>query len=55
MQSSVDASHEAKSEEKPELKVEQVIEPFYAGKNEAKTEQNKSAEGKFKHKRKFKA
>ena len=48
MQSSVDASHEAKSEEKPELKVEQVIEPFYAGKNEAKTEtkieQNKSAE-----------
>ena len=44
MQSSVDASHEAKSEEKPEQKVEQVIEPFYAGKNEAKTEQNKSAE-----------
>ena len=44
MQSSVDASHEAKSEEKPELKVEQVIEPFYAGKNEIKTEQNKSAE-----------
>ena len=44
MQSSVDVSHEAKSEEKPEQKVEQVIEPFYAGKNEAKTEQNKSAE-----------
>ena len=48
MQSSVDASHEAKSEEKSEQKVEQkveqVIEPFYAGKNEAKTEQNKSAE-----------
>ena len=48
MQSSVDASHEAKSEEKPEQKVEQkveqVIEPFYAGKNEAKTEQNKSVE-----------
>ncbi|ERJ28035.1 divergent polysaccharide deacetylase family protein [Campylobacter concisus] len=44
MQNSVDASHEAKSEEKPEQKVEQVIEPFYAGKNEAKTEQNKSAE-----------
>ena len=44
MQSSVDASSEAKSEEKPEQKVEQVIEPFYAGKNEAKTEQNKSAE-----------
>ena len=44
MQISVDASHEAKSEEKPEQKVEQVIEPFYAGKNEAKTEQNKSAE-----------
>ena len=43
MQSSVDASSEAKSEEKPEL-VEQVIEPFYAGKNETKTEQNKSAE-----------
>ena len=48
MQSSVDASHEAKSEEKSEQKVEQkveqVIEPFYAGKNEAKIEQNKSAE-----------
>ena len=44
MQSSVDASHEAKSEEKSEQKVEQVIEPFYAGKNEAKTEQNKSTE-----------
>jgi len=48
MQNSVDASHEAKSEEKPEQKVEQkveqVIEPFYAGKNEAKTEQNKSVE-----------
>ena len=48
MQSSGDASHEAKSEEKPEQKVEQkveqVIEPFYAGKNEAKTEQNKSVE-----------